>query len=198
MFARSRSSASNEMNKAHTAPGDTLSSWSTRTTTRVSLTALLGTPVTDAQGHLRGRLKDIAVATGRRCGQRGGPGAQDAHRPVHRALAGGDGDARRHARTALGRRDGPAQGSGQLPLSATGPDRPPDHRYSRPQGGPRQRRRTGVDGPGRGSPAARGRGRGGPARSLSPRLQGNVCRAPAWRSSRANSAPAAFPGSLST
>ncbi len=35
-----------------------------RTTSRVSLTALLGTPVTDAQGHLRGKLKDIAVATG--------------------------------------------------------------------------------------------------------------------------------------
>jgi len=35
-----------------------------RTTARVSLTALLGTPVTDAQGQLRGRLKDIAVATG--------------------------------------------------------------------------------------------------------------------------------------
>jgi magnesium transporter len=35
-----------------------------RTTTRVSLTALLGTPVTDAQGQLRGKLKDIAVATG--------------------------------------------------------------------------------------------------------------------------------------
>jgi len=35
-----------------------------RTTVRVSLTALLGTPVTDVQGHLRGRLKDIAVATG--------------------------------------------------------------------------------------------------------------------------------------
>jgi sporulation protein YlmC with PRC-barrel domain len=33
-------------------------------TTRVSLTALLGMPVTDAQGHLRGKLKDIAVATG--------------------------------------------------------------------------------------------------------------------------------------
>jgi sporulation protein YlmC with PRC-barrel domain len=33
-------------------------------TTRVSLTALLGTPVTDSQGHLRGKLKDIAVATG--------------------------------------------------------------------------------------------------------------------------------------
>jgi magnesium transporter len=32
--------------------------------TRVSLTALLGTPVTDAQGHLRGKLKDIAVSTG--------------------------------------------------------------------------------------------------------------------------------------
>ena len=36
-----------------------------RTTTRVSLTALLGTPVTDPQGQLRGKLKDIAVATGR-------------------------------------------------------------------------------------------------------------------------------------
>ena len=32
--------------------------------TRVSLTALLGTPVTDARGQLRGRLKDIAVTTG--------------------------------------------------------------------------------------------------------------------------------------
>ncbi len=35
-----------------------------RTSARVSLTALLGTPVTDAQGQMRGRLKDIAVATG--------------------------------------------------------------------------------------------------------------------------------------
>lgn len=35
-----------------------------RTTSRVSLTALLGTPVTDAQGQMRGRLKDIAVNTG--------------------------------------------------------------------------------------------------------------------------------------
>ncbi len=35
-----------------------------RTPTRVSLTALLGTPVTDAQGRLRGKLKDVAVATG--------------------------------------------------------------------------------------------------------------------------------------
>jgi magnesium transporter len=42
---------------------------SPRTTTRVSLTALLGTPVTDAQGHLRGRLKDIAVATGEDAGK---------------------------------------------------------------------------------------------------------------------------------
>jgi len=35
-----------------------------RTTARASLTALLGTPVTDAQGHLRGKLKDVAVVTG--------------------------------------------------------------------------------------------------------------------------------------
>jgi sporulation protein YlmC with PRC-barrel domain len=33
------------------------------------LTALLGTPVTVAQGHLRGRLKDIAVATGSDAGK---------------------------------------------------------------------------------------------------------------------------------
>ena len=39
-----------------------------RTTARVSLTALLGTPVTDANGHVRGRLKDIAVATGAHAG----------------------------------------------------------------------------------------------------------------------------------
>jgi sporulation protein YlmC with PRC-barrel domain len=41
----------------------------TRTTARISLTALLGTPVTDAKGHLRGRLKDIAVATGADAGK---------------------------------------------------------------------------------------------------------------------------------
>ncbi len=35
-----------------------------RTSARVSLTALLGMPVTDAQGQIRGRLRDIAVATG--------------------------------------------------------------------------------------------------------------------------------------
>ncbi|HVZ82364.1 MAG TPA: CBS domain-containing protein [Terracidiphilus sp.] len=40
-----------------------------RTTTRVSLTALLGTPITDPQGHLRGKLKDIAVATGHDAGK---------------------------------------------------------------------------------------------------------------------------------
>ena len=61
----------------------------------------------------------------------------------------------------------PLQGRGQLPLPAAGPGRPPDHRYSRAQGGARQRRRSGVDGPRRGAPAARGRGRGGPARALS-------------------------------
>jgi magnesium transporter len=40
-----------------------------RTTTRVSLTALLGTVVTDAQGQVQGRLKDVAVATGAEAGQ---------------------------------------------------------------------------------------------------------------------------------
>ncbi|MGA2569766.1 MAG: CBS domain-containing protein [Terracidiphilus sp.] len=35
-----------------------------RTQVRVSLTALLGTPVTDAKGQLRGKLRDIVVATG--------------------------------------------------------------------------------------------------------------------------------------
>jgi len=35
-----------------------------RLATRVSLTAILGTPVTDTQGQLRGKLKDIAVTTG--------------------------------------------------------------------------------------------------------------------------------------
>lgn len=40
-----------------------------RITTRVSLTALLGMPVTDSQGHLRGRLKDIAVGTGPEAGR---------------------------------------------------------------------------------------------------------------------------------
>jgi len=34
-----------------------------------SLTALLGTPVTDAGGRMRGRLKDVAVATGADAGQ---------------------------------------------------------------------------------------------------------------------------------
>lgn len=41
----------------------------TLATARVSLTALLGTPVTDAQGQLRGRIKDIAVATGPEAGK---------------------------------------------------------------------------------------------------------------------------------
>jgi sporulation protein YlmC with PRC-barrel domain/flagellar motility protein MotE (MotC chaperone) len=41
----------------------------TRATARISLTALLGTPVTDADGHLRGKLKDVAVATGPEAGK---------------------------------------------------------------------------------------------------------------------------------
>jgi len=40
-----------------------------RTTSRVSLTAMLGTPVTDSQGNVRGRLKDVAVATGAEAGR---------------------------------------------------------------------------------------------------------------------------------
>jgi magnesium transporter len=40
-----------------------------RTTSRVSLTAMLGTPVTDAQGNVRGKLKDVAVATGAEAGR---------------------------------------------------------------------------------------------------------------------------------
>jgi magnesium transporter len=40
-----------------------------RTSARISLTALVGTPVTDAQGRMRGRLKDIAVATGLEAGK---------------------------------------------------------------------------------------------------------------------------------
>ena len=40
-----------------------------RTAGRVSLTAILGTPLTDAQGHLRGKLKDVAVATGADAGK---------------------------------------------------------------------------------------------------------------------------------
>jgi len=40
-----------------------------RTTSSVSLTAMLGTPVTDAQGNVRGKLKDIAVATGAEAGR---------------------------------------------------------------------------------------------------------------------------------
>jgi len=35
-----------------------------RNSIRVSLTALLGTPVTDAHGQLRGKLKDIVITTG--------------------------------------------------------------------------------------------------------------------------------------
>lgn len=40
-----------------------------RTTSRVSLTAMLGTPVTDSQGNVRGKLKDVAVATGADAGR---------------------------------------------------------------------------------------------------------------------------------
>jgi magnesium transporter len=55
---------SQDSNTAQPALNDYTLLMKPRTQARVSLTALLGTPVTDAQGHLRGRLKDIAVATG--------------------------------------------------------------------------------------------------------------------------------------
>lgn len=45
-----------------------------RATTRISRTALLGTPVHDAQGQLRGKPKDFAVATGADAGQIAGLG----------------------------------------------------------------------------------------------------------------------------
>src|SRR5271168_1491579 len=38
-------------------------------TTHASLTLLLGTPITDRQGHVQGRLKDVAVATGPAAGK---------------------------------------------------------------------------------------------------------------------------------
>ncbi len=41
--------------EAHTGP---------RTANRVSLTAILGMPVTDAEGHLCGKLSDVAITTG--------------------------------------------------------------------------------------------------------------------------------------
>ena len=167
-----------------------------RTIARVSLTALLGTPVTDAQGHLRGRLKDIAVATGEDAGKVAGlvlkTNAGLRIVPSHEVME----TPGRHSGAALDQGPGPAGRSEQLSLSATGPDRPPDHRHSRPQGGARQRCRSGVDGPGRGAPAARGRGRGGIARGLAPRFQGAAAACGAGNSSRANSPPAAFPGSL--
>ena len=65
--ACSASGAVNSVSRVYTRPmehASTSTACEPRTTTRVSLTALLGTPVTDAQGHLRGRLKDVAVATG--------------------------------------------------------------------------------------------------------------------------------------
>ena len=82
-----------------------------RTTARVSLTALLGTPVTDVQGHLRGRLKDIAVATGPDAGKVA----------VHRGVRRRDGNAGGHAGIAFVGNDGAAERGGQLPLPSTGP-----------------------------------------------------------------------------
>lgn len=48
---------------------DTLKTMRERVANLVSLTTLLGTPVTDPQGTLRGRLQDIAVGTGNEAGR---------------------------------------------------------------------------------------------------------------------------------
>ncbi len=64
---KSRSPAS--CSSGYTQPACTESTMRPRTTTRVSLTAMLGTPVTDAKGSVRGKLKDIAVATGADAGR---------------------------------------------------------------------------------------------------------------------------------
>ena len=64
---------------------------------RVSLTGLLGTPVTDAHGQLRGKLKDIVVATGPDGGKVAGIVLKDAHRPLDCAFAGSHGNPCRHA-----------------------------------------------------------------------------------------------------
>ncbi len=70
---------------------------SPRTTARISLTALLGTPVTDVHGHLRGQLKDIAVATGEDAGKVAGLVLKTPVRLCFVAFAGCDGNARRNA-----------------------------------------------------------------------------------------------------
>ena len=69
----------------------------TLATARISLTALLGTPVTDAQGQLRGRIKDIAVATGPEAGKVAGLVLEKSQWPVYCSRTGSDGNARRNA-----------------------------------------------------------------------------------------------------
>ncbi len=107
-----------------------------------------GPPARAAQGYCRGHRPG--------CGQGGRPGAQDPLRTVYRALGRCDGDARGHARVAVVGSHGSAQGAGKLPLPSAGSGGPADHRYSRPQGCPRERCGSGVAGPGRGASAARG------------------------------------------
>ena len=64
-----------------------------RTTTRVSLTALLGTPVTDAQGTCARQAEGHRGGDGAGCGQGCRTGAEDADRAVAGAFAGGARDA---------------------------------------------------------------------------------------------------------
>jgi magnesium transporter len=53
----------------HFLSSDTLKTMRESLPNLVSLTSLLGTPVTDTQGRLRGRLQDVAVATGADAGR---------------------------------------------------------------------------------------------------------------------------------
>ncbi len=149
-----------------------------------------GASARQAEGHCRG--------DGPRRGQSGRAGAQDADRAVPGSGAGRDGDAGRHAGTALRRRDDAAEGRGQFSLPAAGPDRPADYRHSRAQGGARERCGPGVDGARVGASAARGRGGSGAARRGAAGVQGAAAAGDAGDRFRGSSRIAGFRGPLST
>ena len=169
-----------------------------RTTARVSLTALLGTPVTDAQGHLRGRLKDIAVATGPDAGKVAGLVLKTRAGLCDCALAGGDGDAGRHAGAALFGALVPLQDQGNyLYLQQDLVDRQIIDIHGR-----KVVRVNDVDlewmGHGRGASAARGRGGDWDCAGRFAAYSKACCRARRWNRFRASSARTAFPGTLWT
>ncbi len=142
-----------------------------QTATRVSLTAILGTPVTDAKGHLCGKLKDIAVTTGPEGGKVAGlvlktrtglalvPSQEVSETPA--------GTLEVRSADVL------------VPLKEEGNylflQQDVVNRQIIDINGRKVVRvndvDTGVDGPGRGAPAARGRGGGRAERRLPPRFQ---------------------------